>query len=237
VLEMHSRRICTCVTNSPGPAHLHTQMPAPLRHGAAREVGLGVAGSHNVSALFEGPLVGGAALAAERSFLSDRHGRPYQYQVAGVQSHARDGRGRGVGTAPLSKGGALRGVQGEEPSRVTLRDQGMAPAMGRALFAMLRCTGALRAVALAPALQPPPGVSMRACQLHPGAVTRSLPPPLHPTRAGVPSHYVRSAFQRLPGWRHAGDSPRQRVSRDPRGKCKQCPLGRPSNRHGRGHPL
>jgi hypothetical protein len=56
------------------------QLAAGLRQGASQP-GLGVAGSYNVSASFEGTLAGGTTLAADRSFLADRRGRPYQYQV------------------------------------------------------------------------------------------------------------------------------------------------------------
>lgn len=49
--------------------------------GGVSQVGLGIAGSYNVSISFEGPLAGGGAKATERSFISDRRGRTYQYQV------------------------------------------------------------------------------------------------------------------------------------------------------------
>ena len=51
-----------------------------MRKGS-RQVGLGLAGSYNVSIAFEGPLAGGEAQAMDKSFMADRRGRPYQYQV------------------------------------------------------------------------------------------------------------------------------------------------------------
>jgi hypothetical protein len=47
-----------------------------------------VAGSYNASISFEGPLAGGGAVAAGRSYASDRLGRPYQFQARGARRRA-----------------------------------------------------------------------------------------------------------------------------------------------------
>lgn len=88
------------------PPHL-PQLPASMRRGSG-QIGLGLAGSYNVVAVrdghvnvsitFEGPLAGGVAQALDRSYLADRQGQPYQYQVshcskvqeANDQQHCRD---------------------------------------------------------------------------------------------------------------------------------------------------